>query len=276
MKNVLVLTDFSDNALQALRYAAMLAKTYRLEKLVVLHSYDRFDAQPGGENEMEQEKKRKADIMAQLEELQHQELSNLQSTKITVLAEEGFLMEKINRLCEEMSIDLIVVGATGKSGWERHFVGSVAMQLLDEVNYPLLLVPHSAVVEPIKCAVFASDLKGLLEPTQEQLSPILSTLDAQILVLNVDRKEKEFGPETTFEMRDLHYYMDHFRATFYFTEDADTVEGLEQFAVDRNASLIITIHRPSGWFERIFKSSVSEQLALHTSIPLLCLYEERR
>ena len=276
MKNVLVLTDFSDNALQALRYAAMLAKSYRLENLTVLHSYDRLDVQSDEENESDQEKQHEAAITAQLEGLQQRELSNLGSTKVTLLAEEGFLLEKINRLCEEMSIDLVVVGATGKTGWERHFVGSVAIQLLDEVHHPILVVPHSAVIEPVKCAVFASDLKGLLDSTQEQLSPILDTLDPQILVLNVDRKEKEFGPETTFEMRDLHYYMDHFRATFYYTEDADTVEGMEQFAVDRNASLIITIHRPSGWFERIFKSSVSERLALHTSIPLLCLYEERK
>lgn len=276
MKNILVLTDFSDNALHALKYAAMLAKTYHSQTLTLFHSFDRFE--PGNENgtEEEAEKEYKAKIMEQLTVLQQQELQNLGDVKVQFYAEEGFLLEKINRFCEESDITMIVVGATGKTGWERHFVGSVTTQLLDEVHYPLLIVPHSAIVEPVKRVVFASDLKGPLEQTQQQLSPLLETLNAQILVLNVDRKEREFGPETTFEMRDLHYYMDHFRATFYYTEDADTVQGLEQFSVDREASLIITIHRPSGWLERIFSSGVSEKLALHTSLPLLCLYEGKR
>ncbi len=276
MKNILVLTDFSDNALHALRYAAMLAKTYHAQTLTLFHSFDRFEVSDENGTEEDQEKEYKAKITQQLTDLHDQELQGLDGVNMQVLAEEGFLLEKINSFCEASDITLIVVGATGKSGWERHFVGSVTTQLLDAVHYPLLIIPHSAIAEPISRVVFASDLKGPLETTQQQLSPLLEALNAQILVLNVDSKEREFGPETTFEMRDLHYYMDHFRSTFYYTEDADTVDGLERFAVDRNASAIITIHRPSGWLERIFSSGTSEKLALHTSLPLLCLYEERR
>jgi nucleotide-binding universal stress UspA family protein len=55
----------------------------------------------------------------------------------------GFPAETINRVAEEEGADLIVISASGKSGFRRFVIGSVAEKVLKDSEIDVLLVHNS-------------------------------------------------------------------------------------------------------------------------------------
>jgi nucleotide-binding universal stress UspA family protein len=50
------------------------------------------------------------------------------------------IAKEINSIAKQHNIDLIVMGSHGRSGLHKIFMGSVAIDVLEEVNCPLLIV----------------------------------------------------------------------------------------------------------------------------------------
>jgi hypothetical protein len=50
------------------------------------------------------------------------------------------IAKEINSIAKQHNIDLIVMGSHGRSGLDKIFMGSVAIDVLEEVSCPLLIV----------------------------------------------------------------------------------------------------------------------------------------
>jgi nucleotide-binding universal stress UspA family protein len=50
------------------------------------------------------------------------------------------IAKEINSIAKQHNIDLIVMGSHGRSGLDKIFMGSVAIDVLEEVNCPLLII----------------------------------------------------------------------------------------------------------------------------------------
>jgi nucleotide-binding universal stress UspA family protein len=54
---------------------------------------------------------------------------------------EGNPSDQILRRSKEMRVDLIVMGSTGRSGWNKFMIGSVAEKVVRHSRVPVLIVP---------------------------------------------------------------------------------------------------------------------------------------
>jgi nucleotide-binding universal stress UspA family protein len=54
---------------------------------------------------------------------------------------EGNPSDQLIRCSREMGIDLIVMGSTGRSGWNKFMIGSVAEKVVRHSQVPVLIVP---------------------------------------------------------------------------------------------------------------------------------------
>lgn len=155
IKNVLVATDFSEVAGRALVYGRALARTFG-GKLHVLHVADNLgsrlayaDVAMTGFSSPE--------LQAEIEQAARKELEALirdddrrELHAVPVLRVNHNTATEIANYAKEESIDIIVIGATGRGAIDRMFMGSVADKVIRRAPCPVLAVrsPEHEFVTP--------------------------------------------------------------------------------------------------------------------------------
>ncbi len=272
MKKVLLMTDFSDNARNAIKFAIhsfgntveyLLIHTYIVRKptgsFANFGELMRKDAESSMKDELNQLKK---------------EMPAASDVKITALCRESNTIDLINDIHEKQNVELIVMGTKGASGLGKILMGSVTASVIKKTKYPVLSIPENAVYKPMNKIVVATDLES--ESSAEVLQPlsnIATKYQSEILLVhNLKPEESAVQPDQL--------KLDQLKSTFAFEgtkqsihilESTSTVEGIEQFCTENNVDLLTVIAHHNGFFEKLFHKSVSRELAFSLKIPLLTL-----
>ncbi|HEX2847886.1 MAG TPA: universal stress protein [Chitinophagaceae bacterium] len=276
MRSILILTDFSEAAFRAAEYAAELAATLQVKRIILYHAYQTIVV--GG-----------ADLPAAPINTQRLYLDSMESlglvqdrlkslvgqeVKIDMLAQDtSFLPDMINQLCEKEKIGLVVMGVSGKSGVEKLLIGSITGSVLKSVEFPALIVPNETVIgKGIKSIVLCTDLKDLGDIPSGTLYEILDAFSSELHIVNVLPESKEgYSTETEKSITKLHQNLEKYHPFFHYLQGEDTVSDILSFAEEHQASLIIVFPKKHGFFSSIFHKSVSKKLAYNSSVPLLSL-----
>lgn len=141
---ILVPTDFSDNATLAVQYAVDLAGRYRShlhllhvipDAATVIGLYERIGkAVPADWHETMQQHSDE-----RLKKLMHAECGPGDNTVTTT--KQGDVFEEITRYAKENKIDLIVIGIQGRTQSMENVIGSLANRVLRKSPCPVLTVP---------------------------------------------------------------------------------------------------------------------------------------
>jgi nucleotide-binding universal stress UspA family protein len=276
MKKILVPTDFSENAKQALHVAAgIAAKTGA--RLEILHANtaiayvpplpeyylaDQYNALDYHETAVEELYELKREL-ARTPAFQHLDLE----TRV----EEGFLFDAIRRVAREDEVDLIVIGTKGSSGLSEFFVGSNTEKVIRTAPCPVLAVPiHSGEFKLGTVAVATT-----LQPDQLPVFRLLAQwqelypFTVKVLYLNnpagfdrdaeIDTALGGFMALTG--LRDALA----FTSENTFNEEA----SIRRFAAEHRADLIVMgTHQRQGLSHLLF-GSLTEDTANHSRIPVL-------
>ncbi|MBD1421665.1 universal stress protein [Sphingobacterium chuzhouense] len=278
MDTIIITTDFSEAAMTATRYAAGLAKSIGISRILLYHSYDNAPTAtdiPVAETDT---------ILAHEGSMLALEIVE-REIRLILGSESGIAVELfanglplelgVEQLAEQWHAGLVVVGTTGKSGLERFIVGSNTVSLASSCPAPLMIVPKDAEFEGVKKIVFACDLKQVTRTTPvSEIGWWLENLGAKLLVLNVALEGKRFNPDTIPEQYKMHKLLDDFKPEYHYEEGEDVVEEIADFAEDKDADLVITVPKSYGFFEGLFHRSVSKRLTEKVEVPLLLLREK--
>jgi nucleotide-binding universal stress UspA family protein len=166
LTRILVPTDFSRNAEEALRFAVLLARQLR-GKITLLHSIDwqvnpQMRSAPGVIDTMNK--------VAQ--DVAEDRLARLARTKVPQeLLEKtivGFAPAQVGipEAARELKIDLIVISTRGHTGLQRILLGSTAARVVRYASCPVLTVRPvaGAKVRGAKAASFGPIIKRILVP----------------------------------------------------------------------------------------------------------------
>ena len=85
---------------------------------------------------------------------------NYDNITVHTLCKTGLLLDSIVGICNNMTINLIVLGTTGVSNIFENFLGSNASALVGNVKVPMITIPNEGVVNFPKHIVAANDLMG--------------------------------------------------------------------------------------------------------------------
>ena len=273
---MLILTDFSEVALNAAKYAAALTHQLNTKKLFLYNSYEALALPPtsfapvssGFIEAAEASQDKITDLKNELKNIMDRPI------EIELRTDDKMLIGATNTIIQQQHIGLTVAGITEKSSMEKILIGSNTINLAEDCESPLLLVPPAATYQPIKKVVFACDLKQVSESTPIfAIKTFIHTIGAQLIILNVDHDGKYFDTETINEMTDLHYLWDNEQPEYHYTNNKDVAAGIMEFAHQQQAQLVITIPKAYGFFESIFHRSMTKKLAFHTHLPLLLFKE---
>jgi nucleotide-binding universal stress UspA family protein len=140
-ERVLVPTDFSDASERALEYAKAIAKKFG-SRLFLVHVTQPISSTASTDVPWIDEE----GIQERLEERLEQAGAELRSEGYWAegLSVIGGVQTEILTFIHENKVDLIVMGAHGRSGFERFFLGSDSEAVLRRVKCPVLVVGPSA------------------------------------------------------------------------------------------------------------------------------------
>ncbi len=272
MRKILVPTDFSELAENALKVAAQLARKYTSE-IYLLHMLELPTemANPVGDTRtsdlpealyyMKLAKKRFSEILSQpyLEGLTVHETVQFHA------AFEG-IMDK----SKECDCDIIVMGSHGSSGFKEIFVGSNTEKVVRTSHIPVLVIKNEYLDFKVEDFIFASDGSIDSKHTLKKALKFAEKIEANLHLLYVntpnkfitseqaEEKMKEFIKGSTLREDQIHIY-----------NDSSVEKGIFNYAKQINAGLIgISTHGKKG-LAHFFNGSISEDLVNHAQRPVV-------
>jgi nucleotide-binding universal stress UspA family protein len=277
IKNILVLTDFSEASFNAARFAAGLTQQVEVSSVILYHSY-KFN--PVAMNIRSQVTAGVVDVPQKSSELLENLKEKLEKlvdkkTKIELYTDDLPFIGGVKSIAEQQLVGLVVMGITGKSELEQILVGSNTTAMAKVCTIPLLIVPQKAKFEKIRRILFACDVKKFSISTPvDAIKTAVRKLDAKLLILNVGRfGGEQFEADTITGETLLHKKMDSMEPEYHYISHNDVAKGIMQFAGKHHIQLVITVPERYGFFESLFHRSLTKKLAFHTHIPLLLLKE---
>ncbi|MDS0301228.1 universal stress protein [Halogeometricum sp. S1BR25-6] len=137
-ENILVPTDGSKPAREAVTHALDLARTYDAT-LHALYVVDRgaYSSRPGWTwDELQQVLKQNGGTV--VEDIQSQAAA--EGVSVTAEIAHGVPHQAIGEYCDQHEIDLVVMGTHGRSGLSRQLIGSVTERVLRNSDEPVLTI----------------------------------------------------------------------------------------------------------------------------------------
>lgn len=269
MKRILVPTDFSEQAENALKIAVQIAKTYGSE-IFVIHSMETplhlaTSSDSGSLPE--------SLFFIKLAEKRFSDLREKEYLDGIVLNEaigRNEIYEDIEESCEKHNIDLIVMGSTGASGFKEMFVGSNTEKVVRTSSTPVLVIKNNHPAFKINDFVFASDFSESGKGAFKKAQTFAQKLGAKIHLLLVNTPANfKTSSESYSLMQDFVNGMDLENYTLNIHNDTSVEKGILNFTKHINAQLIgMGTHGRKG-ISHFFNGSVSEDLVNHANMPII-------
>jgi nucleotide-binding universal stress UspA family protein len=276
MKTILVATDFSKIAQNAIDYAVEIAKLSKA-KLILFHVYNVpvIPAEIPIALPMDEIEKETMLSLKKIETSIH--LKHGKNLPIECKCVCGFPVEEINLFSKENKIDLIVVGMEGEgTGYlTERLIGSITTSLIKKAKCPVIAIDKRVKFKRIKKIALACDYeethnKSALAPLKE----FAHLFKSHIYVLNVV-PELETAPAMNIAVAGikLEHSLEDVDHSFHQTKNEDVIEGINDFVDTNKMDMIVMIPGMHTVLKDMFREPNTKRMAFHTKIPLLALHE---
>nr|WP_315216014.1 universal stress protein [uncultured Flavobacterium sp.] len=274
MKKILFPTDFSEVANNAFVHALEFAKVVHAE-LVLLHTFELpvYDNQFFPENyaviydslELSQFDAFKDEIpkLRAIAEEHH-----LDKIKMTHRLMDGDLLSNIRKSIKEDKIDFVIMGTSGATGWEAFFVGTNTGSVITGIDIPMLCVPLEAKFKKIKTIGFTTRFRAKDKKALKTVLDIAKKTNAKVKCLYVKTSSSDVSKETI-EKWETEFMQEPIEF-FVITSDA-VKETILDFILYKEIDVLTMLTYKRGFFEGIFKPSLTKKMAANFEIPILVI-----
>ena len=273
MIKVLLPTDFSENALNAIHYAEKLFKDvkctfYLLNTYTpVIYSYD-FQMNTGGYlGEV-------ADV------IRNNSKSNLKKIKdkfsnanhtVESISSFNVLTDEIIEIVNNHDIDLVIMGTKGATGAKEVLFGSNTIHVIKKAKCPVLAIPDGYFFEKPTDILFPTDYKVDYADRQLNiLKTIASTYKSKIHVLHVslgrDLNQVEIDKKLKLEKLLIDY-----KDSYHSLGNQEISKAINDFQKSTYVQLLMMINNKHSFFENLFFKPVINQIGFHLSVPFLVI-----
>ncbi|MEM0992722.1 MAG: universal stress protein [Bacteroidota bacterium] len=278
MKKIIVPVDFSDTSLAAYFFAVELAKKFEAS-IDVVHIYDgSINTNQGLTFELMQTKE--GSILNQLQQF------------INIAPDEGGTQVAVNvncktylayntsaRICKlSADYDLIIMGMTGKHALEKKLLGSIASYVGQHAECPVLIVPRNYQYKGLHNIVYARNWESMNEVALRSVVELAKVFQSAIHFVHVNEELSIMDFAITEQATLAELLAEDAPAVAYQIVNVDSSspkQGIEDYAQDKEADLIVLVNRQHSFIDNLFKRSMTKEMALHSKVPLL-IYHARK
>jgi nucleotide-binding universal stress UspA family protein len=273
MKTIIIPTDFSPTALNAMNYGIDMAREIKAEVLlfnvynvpmsmtdvpVMLLSVE--ELQKNAETQM-------AGLKAKAEHVASGEV------KIDSIVKLGDTVDELELLCDSVQPFAVIMGTRDSSGIERTIFGSNTYAAIRRLKWPVIAIPPGKEYgHGVKRVGFACDFKNVVETTPAgAIKDVVKQFDAEFHVLNVNHNNHTQKDSREFVL--LETMLEEAKPIYDFIQHEDVEDGINEFAEKNNLDLVIAIPKKHNLLDKLFSKRSTRQLVFHSHIPVMCIHE---
>ncbi|MBA2728979.1 MAG: universal stress protein [Parachlamydiaceae bacterium] len=195
--------------------------------------------------------------------------SKVEGVQISFKIIHGFPVEDtIESYVKTNEIDLIIMGTGGASGLSKVLFGSNAVAVINKSSVPVITVPEASNFNNVKRIVCAFDM----DKDQSEIQKIIQfakIFDASVDVIHILPQDFKIKIDINGLEKSLIEKHKYQKISFHIVHNKDVIEGINKFVADVKADILAMWTHESGFFEKLFKTSFSKEVAFHSLVPLL-------
>lgn len=281
MQKILIPTDFSENAWNAIDYGMQLFRNkkctfYLLNTYTPVIPSSRFMA-------------KMIDGVSIVDAVRNSSEQGLQKTIDRIKTKYGnpnhsfetissfnLLVEEVKDIVDAFDINLVITGTKGASGIDEVFMGSNTVRIIKSTKRcPVLAIPqHFDFITPSEIA-FATDFNRFY--TTSELNPLLELAEmfqATIRIVHVQYGIKALSELQQFNLNMLRRYLGETEHYVHTVSELNSVsKTLEIFSKELDIHLLALLNYQHSYMEKMTREPIVKRTAFHTQIPLLVIPE---
>jgi len=274
MNSLIVPVDFSETSKNAARFAAHLSAHLENASIILYNVFDEIEAGSDG-TPLDSDDEARMSVMELALQSVKTEISAITSATITCVAEEdNHFVDSLDSYVRRNNVQIIVMGITGSSRLGQIFMGSNTLNVVNRRIAPVIIVPPDAQFTGIKNVMLISDFKEVEKTIPiAPIKGILSLIKPTLHVVNVDHEHYvELTEEYQIERAKLDKMLKEFNPEYYFIRLYDFTDAVNQFVIDKNIDMILTVPKSHSFLKNVFKTTHTTKLAYHSHVPIVAIH----
>ncbi|WP_025743242.1 universal stress protein [Aquimarina pacifica] len=281
MKRILLPTDFSDNAWNAIVYAMRIYQNDPCDFYILnvcnvsaVSLATTVSSQKIGHLYDQAKKKSKEGLVHVMKDIKNSNTPvNHQFSSVSIVGE---AVDEIQKFAIEKQIELIIMGTQGATGSRTVFLGSTTHSLLKSIkNCPILVIPETFTFKDITDIGFATDFKKIYYSSE--VKPIIDLAQNYKAVIRMVEvyKKPALNPAQEYNLHSLEHFFKNEKYEFHVIPDfANVARGILAFIEELEIDLIAMIYYEHSFIERLTREPVIKKMVFQTPIPLLIIPED--
>ena len=260
MKNILVPIGSNKNAANTLQYAIDFA-VGTSAKIYVIHVF--------GVSKMASSMKNIDSVLEKDSEHELDEVLNQVDKKgVEIISKsiKGNVIDSIERVANQLHVDLIISSAKSISTDDRVYLGKITGGLIKDTQLPVLVIPKnykfkvvSKILMAIKSGIISSN--NVLAP----LNNVINRFNSRLDLLRV------ITPSALSEDAQLNDELEELKTNYKTTENATIFQGVLEHIHEVDPDMLCVIRRKRGFFKRLWEDDRVYKKDFESRIPLLIL-----
>ena len=281
MRKILIPTDFSANAMNAIKYALELFK-YEKSEFYIMHAYQDdiyADKDLLSRNVLDEvtqiisndSKERLENVLKQINEVS----PNPRHT-YNILSSNNMLVDEADAIVDEKEIDIIVMGTRGKTNDRKLTFGSHTLQVLKYVQCPVLAIPENYLYTQPKHILFPTNYmipykRRELKLLCEMAIPYRAKIDMLYITksnkLSIRQENNRDFIKDALCKNQIH---------FKIVNNKNITNAIFTYIKENTIDMLVMVNTRHSFLEHILFESTIDEMSLHLDIPFLAMQNIKR
>ncbi|MCP4974750.1 MAG: universal stress protein [Maribacter sp.] len=280
MRNILVPTDFSNDAYNALYFASKLFKS-KACNFFLLNAYS--ESTPLISRNIDNGNGEHKGLLEQLKDESNEELKhtfhrvNLDNKcpkhNYKMISKKMDLIETISQAIDDYKIDLVVMGNKGKTSGLGVYLGSSTTKTMASIKKcPILAVPENADFKVPYEIAFATNYKRYYDAeVLEPLKGMAIHCGAALRVVHIN-EEEHMSKIQEGNLKTLRAYLDPMENTVHWMPNfTSKTKAIQVFLDELGIGMLAMVNYEYSFLEKLLHEPLIKKLAFNIDIPFLVI-----
>lgn len=274
MKKILVPTDFSENAYNALKYGVHLfAEEDCTFYLLYTYTPALYNAEYMVSSNLSIDEIYRRNSIKSITKIVKRIKNESPNEKhhFKKIASFNLLQEEIINQVKTLGIDLIVMGTQGATGAAQILLGTHTINAIKRAICPLLAIPADYEFTTPNKILFSTDYESdITEEHLNILKQIANIHKSKIHILHV-KQDVPLDPEQKKNKKALKEYLNDHIDGFHTIEKETVAQGIYHFQKENSIDLLVMAKFKHSFFYNLFFSSVVKKIGFRLTTPFLVI-----
>lgn len=282
-KKILVPTDFSESAYNAMRFAIVYAEKLGSDCTIEVLNVVYPEAEPT-DLPLVSESATQLKLESVQEFLKRFKETSIDYAKdrsnVTYIPEIDINVEVgttpssvIARVAERDEVHMVIMGTNGEHSGIEKLLGTTASATVRKSKKPVLVIPETYNLEDIVTIGYATDF-SMTDPYHIwEVSKMFEPFTVVMRVVHLGNEQKD--AKRAIKMEQLKSFFEEqvpsLQITFHEIAGKDIVQSLEDFSENHYVNLMVFQRKNRNFFEEIFHSSTTRKAVIHSKLPSLII-----